>query len=44
MAKYKRKTDERLQKRIDSYEDTVKTIKSGNSGAFHRPGSAKKVH
>lgn len=44
MSKAKRKADERLEKRIAGYEDTVKTLKSGNASAFHRPGSRKKVY
>lgn len=44
MSKAKRKTDERLEKRIEDYEDTMQKMKGSNVGAYHRPGSRKKVH
>lgn len=43
MAKSQKKSEARLDKRIDAYEETIKRVKSGAS-AFHRPGSQKKVY
>lgn len=44
MSKAKRKADERLQKRIAGYDEMMRTMKGSNDGAYHRPGSRKKVH
>lgn len=43
MAKEKRKTDERLEKRIKSYEDTL-SGKRVETSSFRKPGSRKKIH